>query len=126
MLPPLYRINVVMPCPSTPPCRRHGGVEGPQIARSYTVSFECLHVASGLLCTSKHRLCDTAKAKLVRYTPETFKGLGLSQQSASCHQKAMLAVLNHSEIKLNADTSRLKSSITTYCPFANSIHFPSP
>ena len=75
---------------------------------------------------SKHRLCDTTKAKLIRNTPETFKDLGLSQQSAFCPQKAMLAVLNHSEIKLNADTSRLKSSITTYCPFANSIHFPSP
>ena len=69
---------------------------------------------------------DAAKAKLVRSTPKTFKCLGLSQQTAFCPKKAMLAVLNHSEIKLNADTSRLKSSITTYCPFANSIHFPSP
>ena len=41
--------------------------------------------------TRKHRLCGTTKAKLVRRTPETFKGLGLSQQTAFCPQKAMLA-----------------------------------
>ena len=52
---------------------------------------KCLHTASNLLCTSKHRLCDTTKAKLVRCAPETFKGLGLYQQSVSCPQKAMLA-----------------------------------
>ena len=40
---------------------------------------------------SKHRLCGTTKAKLVRRTPETFKGLGLSQQTAFCPQNAMLA-----------------------------------
>lgn len=43
------------------------------------------------LCTGKHRHCDTTKAKLVRSTPETFKGLGLSKQSAFCPPKAMLA-----------------------------------
>ena len=32
---------------------------------------------------------DTTKAKLVRSTPETFKGLGLSQQSASCPPKGV-------------------------------------
>ena len=41
--------------------------------------------------TSKHRHCDTTKTKLVRNIPETFKGLGLSQQTAFCPQKAMLA-----------------------------------
>ena len=43
--------------------------------------------------TSKHRRCDTTKAKLVMSTPETVKGLGLSQQTAFCPQKAMLAGL---------------------------------
>ena len=52
---------------------------------------KCLHITGYLLCTSKHRLCDTTKAKLVRSTPETFKGLGLSQQTAFCPQKALLA-----------------------------------
>ena len=33
---------------------------------------------------------DTTKAKLVRSTPETFKGLGLSQQSASCPPKGVV------------------------------------
>ena len=42
-------------------------------------------------CTyhSKNRRCDTTA--LVRNIPETFKGLGLSQQTAFCPQKAMLA-----------------------------------
>ena len=39
--------------------------------------------------TSKHRRCDATA--LVRNIPETFKGLGLSQQTAFCPQKAMLA-----------------------------------
>ena len=42
----------------------------------------------------KHRLCGTTKAKLVRRTPETFKGLGLSQQTAFCPQKTMLSGIN--------------------------------
>ena len=42
-----------------------------------------------LLCTSKHRRWITTA--LVRSTPETLKGLGLSQQIAFCPQKAMLA-----------------------------------
>ena len=48
--------------------------------------------------TSKHRRCDTTA--LVRAIPETFKGLGLSQQPAFCPQKAMLAdmVYNASQI----------------------------
>ena len=50
---------------------------------------------SDQLCTGKHRLCDTTKTKLVRSTPETFKGLGLSQQSAFCPQKALLAGIIH-------------------------------
>ena len=56
---------------------------------------KCLHVASYMLCTSKHRRCDTTKAKLVRSTPKTFKGLGLSKQSALCPQKALLAGIVH-------------------------------
>ena len=40
--------------------------------------------------TSKHRVWSP-KHRLVRNIPETFKGLGLSQQSAFCPQKAMLA-----------------------------------
>ena len=44
-----------------------------------------------MLSTGKHRHCDTTKAKLVRCTPEAFKGLGLSQQTAFCPQKALLA-----------------------------------
>lgn len=43
-----------------------------------------------LLCTSKHRVWSP-KRRLVRNIPETFKGLGLSQQTAFCPQKAMLA-----------------------------------
>ena len=43
-----------------------------------------------LLCTSKHRVWSP-KHRLVRNIPETFKGLGLSQQTAFCPQKAMLA-----------------------------------
>ena len=50
---------------------------------------------SDQLCTGKHRSPDTTKAKLVRSTPETFKGLGLSQQSAFCPQKALLAGIIH-------------------------------
>lgn len=34
------------------------------------------------------------KAKLVRRIPETFKGLGLSQQTAFCPQKTMLSGIN--------------------------------
>ena len=50
--------------------------------------------------TGKHRLCDTTKAKLIRSTPETFKGLGLSQRSAFCPKKALLAgmVYTHSPL----------------------------
>ena len=43
-----------------------------------------------LLCTSKHRVWSP-KHRLVRTIPETFKRLGLSQQTAFCPQKAMLA-----------------------------------
>ena len=43
-----------------------------------------------LLCTGKHRVWSP-KRRLVRNIPETFKGLGLSQQTAFCPQKAMLA-----------------------------------
>ena len=39
--------------------------------------------------TSKHRVWSP-KRRLVRNIPETFKGLGLSQQTAFCPQKAML------------------------------------
>ena len=42
-----------------------------------------------LLCTSKHRRWITTA--FVRKAPETFKELGLSQQTAFCPQKAMLA-----------------------------------
>ena len=42
-----------------------------------------------MLCTCKHRRCDTSA--LVRTIPETFKGFGLSQLTAFCPQKAMLA-----------------------------------
>ena len=42
-----------------------------------------------MLCTSKHRRCDTSA--LVKTIPETFKGLGLSQQVACGSPKAMLA-----------------------------------
>ena len=59
------------------------------LARSYTVGFECLHVASGLLCTGKHRRCDTAT--LVGSTPKTFKDLRVSRKSASCPPGAMPA-----------------------------------
>lgn len=51
-----------------------------------------------MLCTGKHRRCDTTTT--VRIIPETLKGLGLSQQSAFCPQKAMLAVIV-SEIALD-------------------------
>ena len=44
-----------------------------------------------MLCTCKHRLWTPTA--LVRTIPETFKGLGLSQQTAFCPQKAMLASL---------------------------------
>lgn len=47
------------------------------------------------LCTGKQRRCDTAKAKLVRSAHETFQGLGLSQQTAFCPQKKMLAGIIH-------------------------------
>ena len=47
-----------------------------------------------LLCTSKHRVWSP-KHRLVRNIPETFKGLGLSQQTAVCPQKAMLAGMVH-------------------------------
>ena len=40
--------------------------------------------------TNKHRVWSP-KHRLVRNIPETFKGLGLSQQTAFCPQKAMLA-----------------------------------
>ena len=53
------------------------------------LAFICLFVPLHEPVT--HHLCDTTKAKLVRSTPETFKGLGLSQQSAFCPQKALLA-----------------------------------
>ena len=43
------------------------------LARANPVGIECLHIASGLLCTSKHRLCDTAKAKLVRILLKSLK-----------------------------------------------------
>jgi len=43
-----------------------------------------------LLCTGKHRVWSP-KHRLVRNIPETFKGLGLPQQTAFCPQKAMLA-----------------------------------
>ena len=43
-----------------------------------------------LLCTGKHRVWSP-KHRLVRNIPETFKSLGLSQQTAFCPQKAMLA-----------------------------------
>ena len=59
------------------------------LARSYVVGFECLHVASGLLCTGKHRRCDTAT--LVGSTPKTFKDLRVSRKSASCPPGAMPA-----------------------------------
>ena len=42
-----------------------------------------------MLCTSKHRRCDTTA--LIRTIPETFKGLGLSQQVAFGSTKAMFA-----------------------------------
>ena len=45
-----------------------------------------------MLCTCKHRRCDTTA--LVRTIPETFKGLGLSQQVACGSPKAMLAGIN--------------------------------
>ena len=48
---------------------------------------------SNLSCISQHRLCDTTA--LVRNTPETFKGLRLSQRSAFCPQKALLAGIIH-------------------------------
>ena len=35
------------------------------------------------------------KGNLIRRTPGTFKGLGLSQQSAFCPQKALLAGIIH-------------------------------
>ena len=44
-----------------------------------------------MLSTGKHRHFDTTKTKLVRNIPETFKDLGLSQQTAFCPKKAMLA-----------------------------------
>ena len=47
-----------------------------------------------LLCTGKHRVWSP-KRRLVRNIPETFKGLGLSQQSAFCPQKAMLAGIGY-------------------------------
>ena len=47
-----------------------------------------------LLCTSKHRVWSP-KHRLVRNIPETFKGLGLSQQTAFCPQKALLAGTVH-------------------------------
>ena len=40
--------------------------------------------------TSKHRVWSP-KRRLVRNIPETFKGLGLSQYTAFCPHKAMLA-----------------------------------
>ena len=47
-----------------------------------------------LLCTSKHRVWSP-KHRLVRNIPETFKGLGLSQQTAFCPQKGILAGMCH-------------------------------
>ena len=49
---------------------------------------------SAITNTSKHRVWSP-KHRLVRNIPETFKGLGLSQQTAFCPQKAMLAGINH-------------------------------
>jgi len=43
-----------------------------------------------LLCASKHRVWSP-KHRLVRNIPETFRGLGLPQQTAFCPQKAMIA-----------------------------------
>ena len=43
-----------------------------------------------MINTSKHRVWSP-KHRLVRNIPETFKGLGLSQQTAFCPKKAMLA-----------------------------------
>ena len=55
-----------------------------------------------LLLTRKHRVWSP-KHRLVRNIPETFKGLGLSQQTAFCPQKAMLAsvVQNFTRQSLN-------------------------
>ena len=49
---------------------------------------------SAITNTSKHRVWSP-KHRLVRNIPETFKGLGLSQQTAFCPQKAMLAGMIH-------------------------------
>lgn len=48
-----------------------------------------------MIYSSKHPLCDTTKEKLVRITPDTFEGLGLSQRSAFCPPKALLAGTVH-------------------------------
>ena len=47
-----------------------------------------------LLCTGKHRIWSP-KHRFVRNIPETFKGLGLSQQPTFCPQKALLAGMNY-------------------------------
>ena len=51
-----------------------------------------------MLCASKHR--RWTPTALVRTIPETFTGLGLSQQTAFCPQKAMLAGIVHVPILL--------------------------
>lgn len=55
---------------------------------------KCLHIISNLLCTIKYCRCDTTKAILVRSTPEAFKGLGLSQQSAFCPPKGVAGIIH--------------------------------
>ena len=66
-------------------------------------------------CTGKHRVWSP-KHRLVRSIPETFKGLGLSQQTALCPQKAMLAGIS----------SLLFRIAFTVCAEANASCFPKP
>ena len=50
--------------------------------KNASLNFECsqnVYISQVIryVPASKHRLCDTTKAKLVRSTPKTFQGLGL-------------------------------------------------
>ena len=61
------------------------------------------------------------KHRLVRNIPETFKGLGLSQQTAFCPQKAMLAGIVYQGLILNSQISKIYFDFTP-----NSIFTVSP
>ena len=73
------------------------------------------------ICYVPASIANGWQSALVRSIPETFKSLGLSQQTAFCPQKAMLAGIVYQGLILNSQISKIYFDFTP-----NSIFTVSP